>query len=808
MKTSKTLSALVFVLTLSILAVGEGTKTWQQSSYDEFSRGTTKGIAINSQGILELAPAFQSIHTSPATYIWSIASDQAGNVFVGTGSPARVYRITPDGKATVIFEPKELQVQSVAVDKSGAIYAATSPDGMVYKIERSSKKEGAKKDEPSSKKSDSEKDSALKDSKLKDSKLKDSKEEAASVPVDPDYSASVFFEPKTKYIWNLSFDPEGRLFVATGDRGEIFRVSKDGSSSLFFKSDEAHIRSLIFHPNGDLIAGSDGSGLIYRISPVGEGFVIFSAAKKEITALALDNAGNIYAAGVGEKKSGTTQTGVPFNLIPPPPALTAQAATPAPMFFPSFNATGGSEVYMISPDGSPKRLWSGRDDIIYALAFDARGRLLAGSGNKGRLLAIAKNGEYSDLLKASANQITAFAPAPSSGLYVATSNLGKIFLMGAASTEEGVLESEVYDARIFSKWGRAEVQGSGTFDLFSRSGNVDNPDRNWSPWKKVSLAQDSSIEAPAARFIQWKIVIPARSSARVNSVKLNFRPKNVAPVIDDITVQSGARFNNIPGTSTRIGSGTPDTIMVGFGSQPPTPGLLSAPRIDSPIAAQRDRGSIAVRWSARDDNDDTLLYSIYYRGDGESKWKLLKDKISEKLYSWDSGLLPDGGYTIRVVASDAPSQSPDEALTDVRESQRFEVDNSAPRIDGLTAKLHDGALRISFTATDTFSPIQRAEFSLDAGEWQFVEPVGQLSDAKLENYDFSARPLLQDAAAPTPSSVSEKKKSAKTMTTEKTRAGDSSDETPNLSDLSNEHVVVVRVYDRFDNVSTAKIVVK
>ena len=74
--------------------------------------------------------------------------------------------------------------------------------------------------------------------------------------------------------------------------------------------------------------------------------------------------------------------------------------------------------------------------------------------------------------------------------------------------------------------------------------------------------------------------------------------------------------------------------------------------------AMRDRDSIGVRWPAHDDNDDQLVYSVYYRGDGESRWLLLKDNLSDRYYSFDASLLPDGGYTVKVVASDAPSHSP------------------------------------------------------------------------------------------------------------------------------------------------------
>ena len=40
--------------------------------------------------------------------------------------------------------------------------------------------------------------------------------------------AEVFFDPKAKYIWGLAFDSHGDLFVATGDRGEIYKVAPSG----------------------------------------------------------------------------------------------------------------------------------------------------------------------------------------------------------------------------------------------------------------------------------------------------------------------------------------------------------------------------------------------------------------------------------------------------------------------------------------------------------------------------------------------------------------------------------------------------
>jgi hypothetical protein len=748
-----------------LLAIGwtQTTRTWEQTKYDDFEKGTAHGVAISSDGTLTLAPSFTALHTSPSTYIWDIASDTQGNVYAAAGSPARVYKITPDGKARIIFAPQELQVQALVVDNGGAIYAATSPDGKVYKIvhggpapgqapetshttaEVAAAQEGAKQEQPGEK-------------------------PRTSVAVDPSYSASVYFDPKTKYIWTLALGRQGELYIGTGDRGEIYRVDRGGNGSLFFKSDEAQIRVLAFDNVGNLLAGTDGSGLIYRISPQGEAFVLYSAPKKEITALAVDGQGNIYAAGAGEKRgaapppgAGTPAPSMGVVIMAPgagpasglqisPSGSPGAPAPPTTPPVPSVASLGGSEIYCLSPDGSPKTVWSSRDDLVYALAFDGTGRLLAGSGNRGRIYAIANN-EHTDLAEASASQITAFAADPKGGLYVATSNVGKIFLLGPNAVSEGTYESDVFDAKNFSKWGRVEVRGNGSFQIFARSGNVDNPDRNWSVWKPVNLERNLPVDAPSARYLQWKAVLrPANRMPMIDSVIVNYLPKNVAPEVDDVSVVTGARVPS--GTRT-------DTSASGYEPSIPT---------------VKDRESIAVKWKAHDDNADVLVYSVYYRGDGETRWKLLRDNVSERYVNLDSDLFPDGGYMIRVVASDSPSRSADDALTGEATSPRFEVDNTPPRIEGLSAKVDGAKVHVTFRAVDSFSVINAAEYSIDAGDWQPIDPVGQLSDAKTESYDFMV---------PVPADI----------------AGNSTDAS------AGEHTIVVRAYNRFDNMGSGKVTV-
>ncbi len=723
-------------------AFADGTRTWTQSKYEEFSKGTATGVAINNAGGMELAPEVRQVFASPSTYIWAVAVDDAGNVYAAAGSPARVYKISPDGKAVVIFEAKELQVQAIAV-VGGVVYAATAPDGKLYRIERNGKVDAA------------------------------AKPDKDALALDPSWSATEVFAPKAKYIWALAADAQGNVYIATGDPGEIHKLTPKGEHSLFFKSDETHIRCLALDGKGNVIAGSDGSGLVYRISPAGEGFVLYSAPKKEITALSVDAAGNIYAAASGEKRTGTaTSSGSPSLVLPSgisvvSPGATIQPQTPMPSTMPgqagilgmgpfSFPGAGGggSEVYKIAADGTPVRFWSSREDLVYALAADGSGRLLVGTGNRGRILTVSGVDDFSDSGKVTSAQVTALAWGRNGLVYAATSNLGKIFAIGPKTATDGTFESDVFDAKTYSRWGRVEFRGAGNVELFARSGNVDNPDRNWSAWKKIDLAKDAVAELPAARFVQWKAVLHAGSvSPRVESVGLNYLSRNVAPAVDDVTVQMGVRYQTQQKSSSSTGSSDSGTSTL--------------PHFESPPSSTHDRDAVGVKWNAHDDDEDQLVYSVYYRGDGETRWLLLKDNLTEKAYSFDASLLPDGGYTVKVVASDAPSQAPGNALTGSKESARFEVDTTPPRIEDLTASVEGGQIRVRFRAVDGFSPISKAEFSIDAGEWQYIEPVGQISDSKSEDYDFRI------TASPGP-----------------------------------EHVVVVRAYDRYENLGAAKTVLR
>ncbi len=228
---------------------------------------------------------------------------------------------------------------------------------------------------------------------------------------------------------------------------------------MFYKSDEEHIRTLAFDKAGNLIAGSDGTGLVYRIDPQGKAFVLFDAPKKEITSVVVAPDGTIYAAGVGEKGR---------NNLPPLPVtgqVTATITIIQPGSVQAFSGNSlipdGSELYAIPKgDGPPRKIWGGKDDILYSLQWTPEG-VLAATGNRGRIYRIRDDGTWADVAHLEASQVTGFADSPR-GIYVSTANSGKVFLLSHGPAAEGTYTSEVFDAGVFAQWGRAEVEMGAT----------------------------------------------------------------------------------------------------------------------------------------------------------------------------------------------------------------------------------------------------------------------------------------------------------------------------------------------------------
>ena len=147
-----------------------------------------------------------------------------------------------------------------------------------------------------------------------------------------------------------------------------------------------------------------------------------------------------------------------------------------------------------------------------------------------------------------------------------------------------------------------------------------------------------------------------------------------------------------------------------------------------------------MRWLATDENRDTLLFKIEIRGENEPPGNHSRTR-SERYFSWDSTAFPDGKYRVRVTATDLPSNPPEQALSSSRESDRFLIDNTPPEISGLTGALSGAKIDVRFHAKDAWNVIEKAEYSVNGGEWKVVEPTTRLTDS--EEHAISARPTAR-----------------------------------------------------------------
>jgi len=249
-------------------------------------------------------------------------------------------------------------------------------------------------------------------------------------------------------------------------------------------------------------------------------------------------------------------------------------------------------------------------------------------------------------------------------------------------------------------------------EFFVRTGNTEDPGKEWSRWFGPYTKSGTAMEAPSARFVQWKAIIhDGRAGDGIEWVSLAYMPRNVAPVIDGIALQEpGIRAQS----QSNIGTNQPTVVTMKQPPSPNTTGVIitqgGAPaRFELPPQGTLQKGYQSVLWSAHDDNDDELRYAVYFRGENEHEWKLLKDNLEQKFYSWDTTTLPDGAYYLKIVAADGPSNPPAVARKTERESERFEVDNTPPVIEGLKVEPPSGKMSgghpAYFTARDA-SPRQ------------------------------------------------------------------------------------------------------
>ncbi len=670
---------------------------WRVRTPEDFLAGSIEGFAVTSRGELRPGPALKKLASFNDPFVLAQATAPNGDRFFGTGNDGKVYRLH-GSEVKLLFTASEPEIYALTFH-DGVLFAGSSPNGKIYRI-------------------------------------------------DPnDGKSSTFVDLKQAYIWSMSFLPDGSLAVATGVEGKLFRVSPSGESKMLFHSPETHLRSLAVKSDGTLLAGGAAKGRIYEVRADGSAHALYDSALSEISSLYIDKNGIGWAAAVSNVLPSTApakpQQPKPATQPSPSATTTSGGGTSAEQkkeessgnvevsfsFEDQTSAqsqSGTSELYKINADGFVEMVRKFDKEMIYAISSAPSGGILLSTGPQGRLYQV-KDGELSLVAAVPEKQIVSITTG--SDALITTTNSGAVYRMEAATSPKAEFRSAVKDAERFSRFGHYRIDGSGVGDgrlaIAFRSGNTRNPDATWSPWSSPSSAQQGTIDVPAGRYLQWRLTMPnGTPDLAVNGVTVAFVNRNVAPVIDSVTVQDPA-------------------VVYITGSYPPSPQVVEATNPDeygifTSLDTPRDKsepgkkvfrkGYRTVSWRAHDENGDALRYTLYFRRKGTERWLRLRENIDETSMNFDTSQLPDGTYQLRLIASDIVD-NPDNAMAAVREGIEFQVDNTPPTIT-FTVQGDEVIIRV----TDRQSPIGKVEYSADAQKWIRLTPVDGISDSPDETY--------------------------------------------------------------------------
>ncbi len=670
---------LFFVVVLSVFDLSASEPAvWSTNTRADILKGESKGVSISDTGAITLAPKLSEVFKTEQPYVWSSAVDQTGNVFLGTGSDGRIYRVDASGKGAMFADLNELNVSALAVGKAGELFAATSPDGKVYRISANG-------------------------------------------------AAEVFFEPKEKYIWSLAVLSDGGLAVGTGENGKIYRVrtaNQKPETSLLFDTSETHIITLAADTSGNLYAGSDGGGLVLRISPDGKLFALLDSPLREIHQIVVGKDNSIYALALSETTAAPKPPPAPENTNAP---TDSPAALPEPAPKSRYDlTTAKSVVYRIAADGASDVIWNSPTVTAFSIYAHLTGNgVLIGTSDKGRIYSVENDGRERLVLQSNEGQISTIF-THGGNLFAASSNQGKLFRFGGERVAEGIYESSILSAKASADWGRIWWRADGNVVLQTRSGNTEKPNETWSDWSvNYADSKGAQVSSPTARFLQWRAIL--KNPATLNEVSVAYLPRNIAPEILSIQI--------LP-TNVGLIANPPIQIDPNIENSGIDPTVFGLPPIANiPPRRVYQRAARALQWTAEDRNGDRLEYAVYYREVSEANFKLLRDALRENFLTIDGLALADGRYVFKVTANDSPSNPTAQALSGERISEPIDIDSAAPVVAAVGAAQNVGdKTRVVFEATDSSSRLQRAEYSVNGGDWQEVYADDGISDGQRERY--------------------------------------------------------------------------
>lgn len=778
-------SAFLIAMTLAASALAVNTSYWTQTNEADFKSGTLENVVASNLGDVKLSRAVKVLldQDPRISSVNALAEAPDGTIYAGTGPRGVLLSVKNDSVSTVAQLGDATQIFSVLIDSHGSIIVGTGGnEGRVLKIDKPGDKphEIFKADKVQYIWSMAQTD--------------DGNLYAATGPngqlfeIHPDGSHRVLLDTDENNLLSMVSDGKDLLYVGTDPHGMVYRVNrKNGESFVLYNATESEIAALALDRQGNLYAATaeaQEEGVPVRMpkqpAPGGRPEGAPAAAplpgehpkepapppppsndpnrpnpipRTPRAALPMNPAHfamdwrpvrNRHVVLIDDPAPGDPSPRPPRRRPSPNPNPSPEPAPGGPqggmprgqgMQRGPLNPgeTGearpeGNAVYRIDPNGFVTEVF--RQDVLILSMVENNGTLLLATGNEneGQIFQVRPAADETLMLaKVDAKQVLALLPARDGRIYMGMANAGSLASMSSGFATHGTYSSAVLDATQISRYGKIQLHGSlppgTTLTVATRSGNVkDATEKGWSKWSdEMAAAEFLQIASPPARFFQYRLTFTStegHATPIVEDVTIAYQIPNLPPRVRSVRVASAGGVG--PGGDQNMSGDVEGNAPNGA----PAP---------MPVARRPHNSHENITWEASDPNNDTLTYSLYLRRVGEEPWILLKDKLTDTNFDWETRTVADGRYEVKVVASDAASNEPGQGKTASRISDPVLVDNTPPTIGDIKSSVQGSTAHVELKAVDRTSTVASVEYCVDSGkEWQLVLPTDGIYDSPEE----------------------------------------------------------------------------
>jgi hypothetical protein len=618
MKRCRCFSWLALMLLISGFATATETRRWIVDTAEELLEGRGTDVQVTAMGTVERITGWAAGPDFEEAVVMAAVGSGDGSLIVGTGFPARLYRVRGD-QAELLADVEAEQITALLATKNGDVLVATVAPGVLYRWRRGSLDEIGRLGEGG--------------------------------------------------IWDLAlFD--GEVVAAGGPPASIFKVTERGLSR-WVELPDVHARCL--EPQSDrLLVGTSGKGLMLTVDGSGQLGVLADSPFTEIADLAVGGGAVWAAALVGEpattprqkKKNGDNEENGEVET---------EVTVTTDIKLPEVNGkTATSEILKLTADGGLLSVHRFVREVATSVAWDGEG-LLVGTGFEGEVWRFV-NGGGARIATIDAVQVVGVVDG---GTALLTQGPGGVLWRRTEGDRPGRFRSKAQQFKQPVRFGEYRVEpASDDLRIRFRSGISAKPDMTWLPWTEWMPASGGSVGLPAARSLQWEVefAVATEVMAPVDRVEVAVVEVNLPPQVKMLAVEKpGVVYLSAPPPTGPVIEAVHPDINGIF-----TVIDDSAPKNNGSTKGKKyyRAGFRTVSWKVSDPNKDPLRYRLEIEDRNGFSFNI-RERIAGTQLGVDTHALPDGTYRFRLTASDAPG-NPDGGIETSRVSRWFAVDNTAP----------------------------------------------------------------------------------------------------------------------------------